>query len=56
MNRGKCGSCDMYSKEYKCTKKEIKVTMQHIIDVKVSNKNPQSTFKTSELIQVDNFI
>ena len=35
---------------------EIKVTITHIVTVKLSNMNPQSTCKTSELIQVFNLI
>lgn len=41
--------------EYKWTKVEINVTIQHIVVLKLSNKNPQSTFKTSESSQVNNF-
>jgi len=41
----------MYSVEYKCTIEETNVTTQHITTVKESNKNPQSTFNISELIQ-----
>jgi|SaaInl74LU_5_DNA_1037368.scaffolds.fasta_scaffold254588_1 hypothetical protein len=35
---------------------ETKVTTQHITTVKESNKNPQSTFSISELIQGASFI
>lgn len=41
----------MYSVEYKCTMLETKVTTQHIITVRESNKKPQSTFSSSESIQ-----
>jgi len=41
----------MYSVEYKCTIEETNVTTQHIVTVKESNKNPQSAFNISELIQ-----
>jgi len=56
MNLGKCGSCDIYSVEYKCTSNETKVTTQHITTVKVSNINPQSILNNSESIQVINLI
>ena len=56
MNLGRCGSCAIYSVEYRCTKEEIKVTTQHITTVKESNKKPQSTFNISELIQDVSFI
>ena len=56
MNLGKCGSWDIYSIEYKWTKDETKVTTQHIETVKLSNINPQSTFSTSESIQLVNLI
>lgn len=46
----------MYSVEYKCTIEETNVTTQHIIAVKESNKNPQSTFNISELIQGVSFM
>jgi len=46
----------MYSVEYKCTIEETKVTTQHIMTVKESNKNPQSIFSNSEFIQGTNLI
>lgn len=56
MNLGRCGSCAMYSVEYKCTIVETNVTTQHITTVKESKKKPQSTFSISELIQGTSFI
>ena len=46
----------MYSVEYKCTIEETNVTTQHITAVNESNKNPQSTFSISELIQGASFM
>jgi membrane-bound inhibitor of C-type lysozyme len=40
INLGKCGSCDIYSVEYKCTNVDIEVTTINITVVKLSNKNP----------------
>jgi hypothetical protein len=56
MNLGRCGSWAMYSVEYKWTIEETNVTTQHMVTVKESNKNPQSTFNISELIQGTSFI
>ena len=38
INRGRCGSSDIYSIEYKCTKLEMKVTTNNITPVSLSNK------------------
>jgi hypothetical protein len=46
----------MYSVEYKWTSVEIKVTTTSITTVKLSNKNPQGTLKSSESIQGASFI
>ena len=56
MNLGRCGSCDIYSTEYKCTRLEINVTTTIIITVKLSKKNPHSTLNNPELIHGVNFI
>jgi hypothetical protein len=41
----------MYSIEYKCTKRDTKLITQHITAVRLSNKNPQLTFRIPESIQ-----
>lgn len=41
INRGRCGSSDIYSIEYKCTKLEMKVTTNNITPVSLSNKKDQ---------------
>ena len=41
MNLGRCGSSDIYSVEYKCTKVEIKVTTKSIITVNLSKQKDQ---------------
>jgi hypothetical protein len=51
INLGRCGSCAIYSVEYKCTIEETNVTTQHITTVKESKRKPQSTLNISELIQ-----
>ena len=48
MKRGMCGSWDIYSQEYKCTKEEIDVTTINIIAVSGSNRKPQSTTNNSD--------
>ena len=44
IKRGRCGSSDIYSIEYKWTKVEIKVTTKSITAVNLSNKKDQLTF------------
>src|SRR6185312_3027573 len=48
INRGKCGSCDIYSIEYRCTNVEIEQTTTNITTVKESNKKPNDTLNSSE--------
>jgi spore germination protein GerM len=43
-----CGSCDIYSQEYKCTRVEIDVTTISITAVKGSNRKPQLTTNNSD--------
>jgi hypothetical protein len=51
IKRAKCGSCPIYSVEYKCTNLEMDVTTTNITTVSVSNIKPQATTKSSDSIQ-----
>jgi len=42
-----CGSSDIYSVEYKCTKNDINVTTTNIIAVKLSKQKDQLIFNVS---------
>lgn len=50
MNLAKCGSWDIYSVEYKCTKLEIEVTTISITQVRVSKRKPQLILAVSVTI------
>ena len=56
IKRGKCGSCAIYSIEYKCSNDEINVTTIHMIRVKLSNIKPQLTSKASDFTHDPNSI
>src|SRR3546814_3532771 len=45
IKRGKCGSCDMYSIEFKCTNVEIVKKTTNITKVKKSTKNQKDKLK-----------
>ena len=51
-----CGSCAIYSVEYKCTHIEIDVTTTSITTVNVSNKKPQENVINSESNHLNNSI
>lgn len=52
MNLIRCGSSDIYSKEYKWTRLETKKTTISIVAERESNIKSHSIFKTSNDIQV----
>jgi len=51
INRGKCGSPDIYEVEYKCTRVEIEQTTTSITAVKLSKRKPQFTKSTPTVTQ-----
>jgi len=56
IKRGRCGSCPIYSVEYKCTKLEIEVTTINITAVSVSKRKPHLRLYVSVIIHGESSI